>query len=382
MTFSAWSDSGAQQHNVTVGAANVTFTATFGTGGPPPGTTYLSDVTWTSMTNGWGPAENNLSNGEQAAGDGRTISIRGVTYAKGIGTHAASDIKYNVAGACSAFTAVVGIDDEVAPSGTVIFRVLADGTTLYDSGVVNGSMAGQAVNVNITGKNVLELVTTDGGDGVNYDHGDWANARITCSGATAPTVTSVSPAGGSAGIAANAAVTATFSTGMNSGTITTSTFTLVRQGTTTPIAANVTYNSTNSTATLQPSANLTLGATYTATVKGGTSGVQSSAGTPMSADMTWSFTIMPSGTTFVSTLPFAFSSNGWGPVERDMSNGEQSGGDGRTMSIRGATFPKGLRGPCAFRCPVQSWGRLLQLLRHGRYRRRSRAPRLGNLPGV
>ncbi|HEY3061387.1 MAG TPA: PQQ-dependent sugar dehydrogenase, partial [Chloroflexota bacterium] len=38
-TFSAWSDSGAQQHNVTVGAANVSYVATF-TGGTPQTVTF------------------------------------------------------------------------------------------------------------------------------------------------------------------------------------------------------------------------------------------------------------------------------------------------------------------------------------------------------
>jgi hypothetical protein len=34
--------------------------------------------------------------------------------------------------------------------------------------------------------------------------------------------------------------------------------------------------------------------------------------------------------------------NGWGPVERDTSNGEQAAGDGHVMSINGVTFAKGL----------------------------------------
>src|SRR5262249_6254676 len=64
---------------------------------PPSGTvTYLSDLAWTSVTNGWGPAERDMSNGEQAAGDGRTLSLRGTTYAKGLGVHALSDISYNL----------------------------------------------------------------------------------------------------------------------------------------------------------------------------------------------------------------------------------------------------------------------------------------------
>ena len=74
---------------------------------PGPGTTYISDLTWTSADNGWGPVEKDMSNGEQAAGDGGPITIGGVVHPKGLGAHAASDIHYNIGNACSAFNAVV-----------------------------------------------------------------------------------------------------------------------------------------------------------------------------------------------------------------------------------------------------------------------------------
>ncbi|WP_073498487.1 beta-galactosidase [Actinacidiphila paucisporea] len=44
----------------------------------------------------------------------------------------------------------------------------------------------------------------------------------------------------------------------------------------------------------------------------------------------------------VSDLPFLSSTNGWGPVERDSSVGEQSAGDGRPLSIAGTAYAKGL----------------------------------------
>jgi hypothetical protein len=147
---------------------------------PPAGTSYLSNLTWISANNGYGPVEKDMSNGESGAGDGRTIKIRGVSYAKGLGTHAASDVQYSLAGACTTFTATVGVDDEVAPNGSVVFQVLADGTKIYDSGTVTGSTAAKSVNVNVSGKSVLELKVTDSGNGNAYDHADWAQAQITC----------------------------------------------------------------------------------------------------------------------------------------------------------------------------------------------------------
>ena len=43
----------------------------------------------------------------------------------------------------------------------------------------------------------------------------------------------------------------------------------------------------------------------------------------------------PAGSAAVSDLPFLTETNGWGPVERDQSNGESGGGDGRPLTIRG-----------------------------------------------
>jgi hypothetical protein len=50
----------------------------------------------------------------------------------------------------------------------------------------------------------------------------------------------------------------------------------------------------------------------------------------------------PSGTVAVSDLPFLSATNGWGPVERDTSNGETAAGDGRPITIAGRTYAKGL----------------------------------------
>ena len=53
---------------------------------------------------------------------------------------------------------------------------------------------------------------------------------------------------------------------MGASTIKTTTFRLVRKGTTTPIAATVSYDASRKRAKLDPSRTLRRGATYTATV--------------------------------------------------------------------------------------------------------------------
>ena len=162
-------------------------------GGGGPATSYLSDLTWTSSTNGWGPVEKDRSNGEQGAGDGKPITLNTVVYPKGLGTHAASDVRYAISG-CTSFQTDIGLDDEVGPNGSVVFQVYLDGTIAYDSGTMTGSTATKTINLDVTGKSELRLVVTNGGDTVDYDHADWANARITCGGGSnqppIPTITS------------------------------------------------------------------------------------------------------------------------------------------------------------------------------------------------
>jgi hypothetical protein len=136
--------------------------------------TYLSDLTATSATTGYGTVQKDLSVG------GNPITVAGVTYAKGIGTHAASTITYNLAGAYTSFVSTVGIDDEENGKGTgsVDFQVYGDGVLLYDSGVLNN---GQSANiaVSLAGVQTLTLVATNGVAGsIDYDHADWAGAQV------------------------------------------------------------------------------------------------------------------------------------------------------------------------------------------------------------
>ncbi|MCU0664159.1 MAG: NPCBM/NEW2 domain-containing protein, partial [Myxococcota bacterium] len=107
-------------------------------------------------------------------------SIAGQTYAKGLGVHAASEVRVALGGACSLFTAKVGIDDETAGQGSVVFQIQANGDNLFESEVMRGTMAARPVSVDVTGKSEILLVVTDAEDGNNFDHADWADAKLIC----------------------------------------------------------------------------------------------------------------------------------------------------------------------------------------------------------
>jgi glucose/arabinose dehydrogenase len=107
--------------------------------GDVPATNYVSDLGWSTEINGWGPAERDRSNGEAFSGDGRTLTLNGVTYAKGLGVHAGADIRIPISATCTSFSSDIGIDDEVGDNGSVVFEVWADGSKLYDSGLMTGA---------------------------------------------------------------------------------------------------------------------------------------------------------------------------------------------------------------------------------------------------
>ena len=105
---------------------------------------------------------------------------------------------------------------------------------------------------------------------------------------TAPTVSSVSPPSGATGVSLSTSVTASFSEEMDPATLTTSTFTLTKQGSTTPMTSTVSYDA--KTATLKPSSTLAANTKYTAAVKGGASGAKDKAGNALASNKMWSFT--------------------------------------------------------------------------------------------
>ncbi|MEV6911990.1 NPCBM/NEW2 domain-containing protein [Amycolatopsis sp. NPDC051071] len=150
---------------------------------PPSGPVWASDVTPAAERNGYGPVEKDQSNGGIPARDGKPLTINGVNHAKGLGTHASAEIVFYLGGRCSAFTVDVGIDDEKEPAtklGSATFGVYADGIKAAESGLKTWADPATTLKADVSGARYLRLVLTDGGDGVQYDRGDWASPRLTC----------------------------------------------------------------------------------------------------------------------------------------------------------------------------------------------------------
>jgi len=101
------------------------------------------------------------------------------TYATGLGTHAPSEIRFQLNGAYSTFESDIGLDaSQSGGIGTVVFEVWLDETRVYQSKVMRAEDARETVKVDVSGATLLRLVVTDGGDGNHCDHADWADARL------------------------------------------------------------------------------------------------------------------------------------------------------------------------------------------------------------
>jgi fibronectin type 3 domain-containing protein len=116
-----------------------------------------------------------------------------------------------------------------------------------------------------------------------------------------PLVSTTVPIAGASGIAVGANVTATFSEPMTAASLTTTSFSLAPTSGGPAVAAAVTYDPTSRVATLDPSAALAAGVSYTATI---TTGAADLAGNSLATARTWSFSTAtatgPASLTFVS----------------------------------------------------------------------------------
>ncbi|MDC4244431.1 glycosyl hydrolase family 95 catalytic domain-containing protein [Clostridium perfringens] len=142
---------------------------------------YLSELEWKSASTGYGEIQ------KDASYDGNTITLKGengekVSYDKGIGTHAHSEIVYSLEGLdyYDYFETFVGVDQEMAGTvASISFEVYLDNEKVFDSGLMTGDTKQKHVKVPIAGKNTLKLVVKDGGDSIGSDHGSFGDAKLT-----------------------------------------------------------------------------------------------------------------------------------------------------------------------------------------------------------
>ena len=96
------------------------------------------------------------------------------------GVHATSELVYDLDGHWRKFEARVGVDENGnrPGEGTVVFQVFVDDEKKFESPVRRNGDPPLPVVVDVTGGRRLKLVAAETDDGANYDHADWAEARL------------------------------------------------------------------------------------------------------------------------------------------------------------------------------------------------------------
>jgi hypothetical protein len=136
----------------------------------------LGELVPDSIQQGWGELAVDHSVG------GKPLQIGDRTFARGLGTHANSELTFELDRPCERFEAWVGVDSEIShtKAASVVFKILGDGRELFNSGVMRSETPAKRVSVALAGVQQLKLVVTDAGDGNNSDHADWADAVLFC----------------------------------------------------------------------------------------------------------------------------------------------------------------------------------------------------------
>lgn len=138
--------------------------------------------------------ELDLSNVDQSAGKAlanqsmwRTpLMIAGETFQRGVGTHAASVFRIQLDGKTISFKAKAGIDDS-APEhelkqASSEFRIIGDGKTLWQSGIMKGGDKAKDVEISTKGIKSLLLLVDHTGDGIAGDRANWVDAQFEVQG--------------------------------------------------------------------------------------------------------------------------------------------------------------------------------------------------------
>lgn len=136
------------------------------------GRLFLSQLKPAVVEQGWGYLENDRTV------DQRTITIRGRVYKHGLGTHATSNIVYDIPERYEQFCAIVGIDDETGGNGSINVAVYLDGNCVYKSPRIVGNSEPITIRIPLNGARQLQLTADETDDGNRFDHVCWADAHF------------------------------------------------------------------------------------------------------------------------------------------------------------------------------------------------------------
>ena len=125
------------------------------------------------LISNWDPARTDYGQVRKDLASGGAkikLSVNGEekVFDKGIGTHANSEIVYNLEGKnYEYFETYVGIDRNIAQqnNSSVIFKVYADDVEFYNSGIMKWADDAKLVRIPLEGVSELKIVADNAGNG-------------------------------------------------------------------------------------------------------------------------------------------------------------------------------------------------------------------------
>jgi len=106
------------------------------------------------------------------------LSVQYGFYKKGIGTHAKSEIVYDIGRRFKTFATDYGVDTEAGLQGSITFEIWGDNTLLFRSDTIKRFDNPRHIEVDVTGVKELKLFVGDAGNGNTDDHADWLNPTL------------------------------------------------------------------------------------------------------------------------------------------------------------------------------------------------------------
>ncbi|MGQ4389824.1 sigma-70 family RNA polymerase sigma factor [Streptomyces sp. SAS_270] len=108
------------------------------------------------------------------------VSIGHKTYTHGVTVHGESSVTIDLNRNCSAYDALVGVDDMTLGLGRLRFSVYADGARLWRSRLITGHDQAVPLHVNLTGRKTIRLVVEPHTPFDSVALGDWAESKFLC----------------------------------------------------------------------------------------------------------------------------------------------------------------------------------------------------------
>ena len=192
---------------------------------------------------------------------------------------------------------------------------IVSASVTYNSSTLTATLQPTAALANSTGYTAIVR-----GGGIKDSTGtpmaaSYSSSFVTASLTSPPVVMAFTPANGASGVSTTSTITATFSKAIDPTTLNGSTFQLLNSSNTV-LSASISYNSSSFTATLQPSAPLTISSNYTVVLRGGTVDprIKDTSGTALAANVSWVFS---TSSTAAQVCPCSVWSPSSAPVIQD-----------------------------------------------------------------